>query len=739
MPSEPRTGNYEQANRRRVDKTYELRRRKLMLAELNPPVNTNPPCDEVILVTQVSLEGWFFPGAWVDGHMASARYCKIAHLGLCESDHLHVTVVDAEGNKAHFRWQMTKNLIHAPMQQVQMAAVIVMESSSEADNILQRYVAKCTVTNIKAIVTWCDAPFCPDREHQVLIDATRMRASFSHVEEELAVGRLPWVLPIMIPDWPIRLRHQKEDLEETQDQLWKRLSRSREEHGSTKKSNLYANAVTCGELKVMAPLLSDRTVDDSLLICVGHDIVKDMEAWQSNQKARDMTEDWRLQQNSIPKRVYDVETGQIVPCTTDTEYTALSYVWAQHSEKTTISMIQKLSSKMGTRYWWVDRLCMRTAEEKAEEIPRMAGYYQNARTTVIFDRDLASETFKSASFSRTCWTGNALESMSRELQTAVDYTTWAKRVWTLQEFVLASRVLFVTHSGLLEGYFYGSWSAGSPYWSSLYFTDVPWFSIVYEPSECEFQRATVGRRFGFLNDRPIGPSNYTWPRPTQGSSLSLGEAWTLGKGRQCTQKEDLIYGMTALLANSKNIIVEYGIDWAELMRRCCQWGLVQADVLTSRRICNEQGVCWAPDVSDHNVPILFNGDESRSNTGFARPNKMITMNTLSSECEVNLPQLDIHCGPDTAKGNRTWGVLWFDGIAYSAVFINASIPLSHVNCTGLLVAGESKRLLLVLGQMKGTNDVIFYKIGMCEAVINEDEDDLPWEKISKAANRVMLG
>ncbi|KAF3012998.1 hypothetical protein E8E14_007266 [Neopestalotiopsis sp. 37M] len=701
---------------------------------------------EVTYSTEVSLEGWFFPGPWVDGHMESARYCKKAHLGSCDKRHLHASVVDVDEERANFRWFMDEHLIHAPLQQVQLAAVIVMESSAEANSDLERYVAKCTVTNIDERIIWCDAPFCPRRDHQVLVNPSRNRAAEAYFGDGTdAVARLPWVLPTVIPEWPMDIKAFGTDQQETLEALWDDISEPRaidthEDEYSSSTSYEYSRAVTCAESSSMANSLYERATGQ-VLIHIGHDIVKDMEVWHDNQKTRSIAGEWRKPQNSVPKRVYDAWTGEIVPYISNTAYAALSYVWAQHSEKTTLSTIKKLSSQLRIRYWWVDRLCMRTEEEKVEEISRMTGYYQNARTTIVFDRGLASVDLQNIRLSRRTWTKEDLDKFSRTLKLTVEQTTWAKRVWTLQEFILAGRVLFVTRSGLVEGYFFGSWAADIPDNSrALYMQDAPWFITLYDFWEGKLERAIAKPRFGFMDGRPIGPSNYTWPRPARKGHLSLGSAWTLARGRQCTKKVDLVYGMAALLKNNEKIVIDYKVSWTELIRRCCHWGLVEADVLTSIRTCDEDGMCWAPDAPDHNVPYLLDDDFTYSSETCGIPCKVeVTMNARGLGCEVYVPQLEVCGGPKAEHREGTWGTLDFEGISYSALFTKGSRPLDNVSCTALVVGVQNRRwvFLLLLWQV-GPEREYFHTMGTCQALINEDEDELPLDRIANKAKKAIV-
>lgn len=381
-----------------------------------------------------------------------------------------------------------------------------------------------------------------------------------------------------------------------------------------------------------------------------------------------------------------------------------------------------------------------------EEISRMTGYYQNARTIVVFDRGLASVDLQNIRLSRRTWTKEDLDKFSRSLKSTVEQTTWAKRVWTLQEFILAERVLFVTNSGLVEGYFFGSWAADIPDNSrALYMQDAPWFITLYDRWGGKLERAIAKPRFGFMDGRPIGPSNYTWPRPARKGQLSLGAAWTLARGRQCTRKEDLVYGMAALLKNNEEIVIDYNVPWTELIRRSCRWGLVEADMLTARWTCAEPGMCWAPDAPDYNVPYLLDEDFTYSSETCGIPCKVeVTMNASDIGCMVDVPQLEAQGGPKAEHREGTWGVLAFEGISYSALFTKGSMTLDNVTYTALVVGVQNRRwvfLMLLeraLAPIREVEGRYFRTIGTCQALINEDEDELPLDSIANKAETAIV-
>ena len=687
---------------REAEERQKKRQWEKFQAKLRPADETTEICDNVVYVTHVSLAGWLFPGPWANGRMQSARYCQGATLGLCMKNHLHATVSSGE-EKADFQWEMSEKVIHAPTQQVDLVAAIVMEASSTDENILQRYVSGCRVTNTKAIVEWCRAPFC-GRRHAVLVDSHVMSQRFRDSREESAVLRIPWALPSNVPGRPVRFRKYNLSDEES-NLLLERLS----QYEGPK-------LVMCNSSESW-PERWDEPWDESWdrfpwekesresigpTILIGSEMVKNIQHCEGIQKQTGG--EYTIGQRSLPKKVFDVDTNAAVHYTAGMEYAALSYVWAQHSEKTTISTLQKLRVELGIRYWWVDRLCMMTAEEKAEEIPLMAGYYSNAAITVIYDREMAAKAMGDL---KEAWTSKALSEFSENLHSQLMATTWAKRVWTLQEFLLARRILIATKDGLIDGYMLGSWAkAIGQTQDSLSFKRAPWYAI-------DIRCRGITRKM--LNLVPgfdgFGPSNYTLSLPDQ-VNLSLGAAWKRAEGRECTQQEDLVYGMVALLDQGEKVVVEYGISWAELMRRCCKWGLVKSDVMTSDGICCEPGMCWAPDPSGNRVPRLADWQMAP-----------VPMALATQGCEVSLAQVIVRVGPKTSNGLHTWGTLRTAEMDYS-VLLRGLPPSAAIEYTGLVVGARYKRLLVILAHEQGTGRRVFHKVGMCEVIVNEDEDDI---------------
>jgi len=667
-------------------------------ARFKPGEEETDICLDVIHVTDVSLTGWLFPAPWVNGRMQGARSCQSATLGLCAKNHLHAIVI-SEGEKKNFQWEMSEKVIHAPIQQADLVAAIVMEASSTDENILQRYVSGCKVTNTTGIVEWCQMPFCGCR-HAVLVDPDAMLRYSSDSEDDFNVLQIPWVLPSNVSGRPIELQKHTLGNEELTILLEKLT-----QHKGSRVLMCSTSEPWREPWKVSWYQRSQISTEPTILI--GGEMIKDIDHY--NEFAKPGDGEHTVREGPFPKNVFDVEIGATVPYTSKIEYAALSYVWAQHSEKTTISTLQKLSAELAIRYWWVDRLCMRTEKERAEEIPLMAGYYKNAATTVIYDREMASKTMNDVSLEdvKAVWTLKALSKASEKLRSYLMATTWAGRVWTLQEFLLATRILVATGSGLVEGYMLGSWGqAMRQAQGSLCLSWAPWYTIELRPGG--FERRLLEPVPGVDG---LGSSNYTLSSPEL-AKLSLGATWKRAKGRRCTKEEDLVYGMLALLDQNEKVTVEYSIGWAELMRRCCQWGLVKSDVMTSDQICGEQGMCWAPDPTGTRVPSLADWQMTP-----------VPVRLATYGCEVSLPQVIIRTGSRTSNNRNTWGSLEAGGVNYSAVFKDLT-PLTSQEYTGLIIAARSKQLLVVLANKQGTGRNVFHKVGMCEVIINDDEDEV---------------
>lgn len=181
-------------------------------------------------------------------------------------------------------------------------------------------------------------------------------------------------------------------------------------------------------------------------------------------------------------RVIDLERLCISALPEGAEYVALSYVWGtsnpQHGIQTTMENVSRLeqedslrdetipqtikdaihvSSQLGFRYLWVDRLCIVQdhVETKHGQLFAMGKIYQHAILTIIaaegdanyglagISRSRDPKPFHSGQF-QGFW---FIEPLPELHKTILPNTRWGQRGWTFQESVCSSRILFFTDVG----------------------------------------------------------------------------------------------------------------------------------------------------------------------------------------------------------------------------------------------------------------------------------------------------
>ncbi|KFH63733.1 hypothetical protein MVEG_10426 [Podila verticillata NRRL 6337] len=123
-------------------------------------------------------------------------------------------------------------------------------------------------------------------------------------------------------------------------------------------------------------------------------------------------------------------------------YVAVSQIWFQGifgqdsrvCGECTLNFLATACSSIGVQYVWIDTLCMPTLKKLREEVVRqLQQIYLRADATLVVDAGLRSMA-----------AGTALD-----LSLAVLLSDWSSRVWTLQEGVLASKLLFCVGNQVL--------------------------------------------------------------------------------------------------------------------------------------------------------------------------------------------------------------------------------------------------------------------------------------------------
>lgn len=166
--------------------------------------------------------------------------------------------------------------------------------------------------------------------------------------------------------------------------------------------------------------------------------------------------------SSIPTRVIDCITREVIPLTVDKEYIALSYVWGSGSmdqvvpgivpspAPATIEDAIQVVKELGERYIWIDRYCILDDENKQKQIMSMGLIYEEAKATIIAVTAASSESgLAGVSRPRSVQSlvqtqGLNLVSTMRHCSIHLMSSTWATRGWTYQELIMSRRCILYT-------------------------------------------------------------------------------------------------------------------------------------------------------------------------------------------------------------------------------------------------------------------------------------------------------
>lgn len=138
----------------------------------------------------------------------------------------------------------------------------------------------------------------------------------------------------------------------------------------------------------------------------------------------------------------DIKDRKLVPIKSGMQYVAISQIWfqgifGQKSRKCgecTLQFLETACDQLGVRYAWIDTICMPSLDAlRPRVVGRLREIYMNAGATLVIDTGLIATKAKTV----------------LDLSLAVWLSDWASRVWTLQEGVLASKLLFCVGNDVL--------------------------------------------------------------------------------------------------------------------------------------------------------------------------------------------------------------------------------------------------------------------------------------------------
>ncbi|KAJ8457555.1 hypothetical protein ONZ51_g11461 [Trametes cubensis] len=144
----------------------------------------------------------------------------------------------------------------------------------------------------------------------------------------------------------------------------------------------------------------------------------------------------------VPVVVYEGSVLRVIPAQ-ETSYVAISHVWSEGMGSTTdvglpaclvahiSDLVRRLVPEHGGAFW-MDSLCVPSArEQRKRAIKLMADTYRNASKVLVIDDSVRTMCYSERA--GTPWT---------EILLRVTTSAWVRRVWTLQEGLLARELFF---------------------------------------------------------------------------------------------------------------------------------------------------------------------------------------------------------------------------------------------------------------------------------------------------------
>jgi hypothetical protein len=261
-------------------------------------------------------------------------------------------------------------------------------------------------------------------------------------------------------------------------------------------------------------------------------------------------------------------TLTIVSLLQDPVYEALSYTWGDETKTTVINVegspfdvtsnlataLRHLRKPDEPRVLWIDALSINQKDipEKNSQVPQMGNIYRRATTVIAWlgesreDGELAFDTFLALSEETTDgkhWgeigrpnTGSyALEAKNLKAVIALVARPWWRRIWTVQELILATKLVFVCGNRKIaaevmfqtsDSYFAHVQNCCADYFRSAFDSEL---MLKFNES-----MATVDRLGVFREAVP---------------DLGLGECVGFFRHRQSKDPRDMIYGLLGFATN----------------------------------------------------------------------------------------------------------------------------------------------------------------------------------------------
>ncbi|KAI0326294.1 hypothetical protein GY45DRAFT_122390 [Cubamyces sp. BRFM 1775] len=306
-----------------------------------------------------------------------------------------------------------------------------------------------------------------------------------------------------------------------------------------------------------------------------------------------------LDDGVVPVVVYDGSVLRVIPAQ-DSPYVAISHVWSEGMGSTTdVGLPRCLVDHISTLVrgllpehdgaFWMDSLCVPSSrEQRKRAIKLMADTYRNATKVLVIDDSVRT----------LC---HLERTPGPEVLLRIATSAWVRRVWTLQEGLLAHQLCFEFIDGAAS-----------------------------------INKASSARIAGFEDLVPVlalramanqGPPDFSWRQP------SLFEVVFLLRGRMTTKAEDELIAIASLLqprVQIDELLAESdGPNLAERRMKVALLGTRDIPLAVPFGTCPRstvEGFSWAPCMLSKDIPANWSDD---TNTGTCTEEGLVGRYTLA--------------------------------------------------------------------------------------------------------------
>lgn len=287
---------------------------------------------------------------------------------------------------------------------------------------------------------------------------------------------------------------------------------------------------------------------------------KEWEEWASRREEGKRVNDKRLMRpGCVPRKLHNTNTGKVESMNTLREgqsYATVSHVWAETMNVQWEAVACEIGRELGVDFVWVDKTCISQTNEteKAEELPKMAQYYTEAKLNVIVlgtlkMAEVINEWIRRGRPMDTDCHRAALNKLAHLLRVPTPlelYCRYFDRVWTMQEFELARYHVILAADGLVEGEDLDMLMRSADRTAMQV--------LLHDYNGWTYDIKGIG--FHFFNNTVVRADvdNQAWAKELR---RPLTEVWKLANGRICKDPRYIVWGVLSLTRGGERVQINY--------------------------------------------------------------------------------------------------------------------------------------------------------------------------------------